>query len=78
MEKKYIDANLLKAEFTGNFQETYPPAQIKALIDVAPAADVVPVVRCRDCKYYMTIHCTCDGCCISDNWFCADGQRRTQ
>ena len=38
--------------------------------------DLVEVVRCKDCKHYMTIHCTCDGCCISDNWFCADGERR--
>ena len=39
-------------------------------------ADIVKVVRCKDCKHYMTIHCTCDGCCISDDWFCADGERR--
>ncbi len=38
--------------------------------------DMVEVVRCKDCKHYMTIHCTCDGCCISDDWFCADGERR--
>lgn len=34
------------------------------------------IVRCKDCKHYMTIHCTCDGWCISDDWFCADGERR--
>lgn len=34
------------------------------------------IIRCKDCKHYMTIHCTCDGCCISDDWFCADGERR--
>ena len=39
--------------------------------------DWLPVVRCKDCKYYMTIHCTCDGCCISGDWYCADGERRT-
>ena len=38
--------------------------------------DRQPVIRCKDCKHYMTIHCTCDGCCISDDWFCADGERR--
>ena len=32
------------------------------------------IVRCKDCIHYMTIHCTCDGCCISDTWFCADGE----
>lgn len=38
--------------------------------------DLVEVVRCKDCKHYMTIHCTCDGCCISDDWYCADGERK--
>lgn len=33
------------------------------------------VVRCKDCKHYKTIHCTCDGCCISDDWYCADGEK---
>ena len=33
------------------------------------------IVLCKDCKHYMTIHCTCDGCCISDDWYCADGKR---
>lgn len=41
------------------------------------APDVVKVVRCKDCKHYMTIHCTCDGCCISDDWYCADGERKS-
>ena len=40
------------------------------------AKDRVEVVRCKDCKNYMTMHCACDGCCISDDWFCADGERR--
>ena len=34
------------------------------------------LVRCKDCKHYMTMHCTCGGCYISDDWFCADGERR--
>lgn len=42
-------------------------------VDEAPTVDVV---RCKDCKYYMTIHCHCDGCCISPDWYCADGKRR--
>ena len=36
----------------------------------------IEIVRCKECKHYMTIHCTCDGCCISDNWYCADGERK--
>lgn len=46
------------------------------MLRAAPSVDAVEVVRCKDCKHYMTIHCTCDGCCISDDWYCADGERK--
>ena len=39
-DKKYVSAELVKAEFTGNFQESYTPGHIKALIDTVPAANV--------------------------------------
>lgn len=42
---RLIDANLLKAEFTGNFQHEYQPAQIKAIIDCAPTVEAVLVIR---------------------------------
>ena len=45
-------------------------------VDEAPTVDAASVVRCKDCKYYMTIYCPCDGCCISPDWYCADGKRR--
>lgn len=51
---RLIDATTLKAEFTGNFTEAYPPAHIKALIDVAPEIDPVHAaggVYCRECKF---------------------------
>lgn len=55
---------------------------IWSLIDIA--SDISSIkktlknepIRCKDCKHYKTIHCTCDGCCISPDWFCADGTRR--
>ena len=40
---RYIDTTLLKAEFTGNFIDTYSPALIKAIIDGQPTADVQKV-----------------------------------
>jgi lipopolysaccharide biosynthesis regulator YciM len=58
----------------------------KEYINKRPTIDVVPVVRCRDCKY---AHMTYDGeCKYCDQWdtgdplylpgdyFCADGERR--
>lgn len=40
---RLIDANALKAEFTGNFQDEYPIAMIKAYIDTAPTIEAEPV-----------------------------------
>ena len=49
-----------------------------------PAADVVPVVRCRDCKHRdpEDKKCDCGGLehahmfPVADDWFCADGEKR--
>lgn len=49
---RYINATLLKAEFTGNFTDTYSPQLIKTIIDGQPTADVVEVTRCKYCKFY--------------------------
>nr|DAG38070.1 MAG TPA: hypothetical protein [Caudoviricetes sp.] len=51
--------------------------------DECPLADVVPVVRCRDCKYsYEDIsgrfcsHGPCAGWAVLDDSFCGQGERR--
>ncbi len=52
-----------------------------------PAADVVEVVRCKDCKHWETEwspnnaqfgehFCPFIGINTAPDWFCADGQRR--
>ena len=43
---------------------------------ICSECDAVHVVLCKDCKHYMTIHCICDGCCISPDWYCASGVRK--
>lgn len=53
-------------------------AAMREIIQNAPTVDAVPVVRCKDCKYYK------DGLCfftmrrhgLHDDWYCADGERR--
>lgn len=44
----------------------------------APTIDAIPVVRCRDCKFYYGINeeCGCNGGYNSEDWYCADGERR--
>ena len=48
-----------------------------------PAVDAVPVVRCKDCKHsYDSVggrccaHGVCVDCVVSDDFYCADGERR--
>ena len=41
-----------------------------------------PIVRCNECRYsglpyYDTLKCSKDGKVHYENWFCADGERRT-
>lgn len=76
--KKYIDYNSLEQEayeilcHARQQVDVIVANTIKSMIDKQPDA----LVRCKNCKHYMTIHCTCDGCCISDDWYCADGERK--
>jgi hypothetical protein len=59
-----------------------------SLIDELPRADVVEVVRCKDCKHKMTASFNGDiliGCSnqsalldVCDNGFCSYGERREE
>mgnify|MGYP004640604175 CR=1 FL=1 len=60
----------------------FEPEDIIASIENAPAADVAPVVRCRECKYYDPedwggITCKADGGMTDpdDDSFCSQGER---
>ena len=73
--KRLIDANALKAEFTGNFHEMWHYTGIRAMIDVAPTVDAVEVVRCKDCKMEY-------GCRVAqwlgENGFCSYGEKQEE
>ena len=43
---------------------------------IAIKTDAVSVVRCKDCKHYKTITCSCGCHYAADNWYCADGERK--
>lgn len=63
-------------------------AIITDLVNGIPAVDAVPVVRCRDCKYFVEHNDGQGGNCnhldydgeyefsVAGDWFCADGERR--
>jgi len=53
------------------------------LLDEIPAADVAPVVRCKDCKHswedlggLTCSHGVCVDCAVLGNFYCAYGERK--
>lgn len=82
METDYISRKWLLNEYDKRHKG--PPGGARKMIEEAPPADVRPVVLCRDCKHYK------GGFCYNPNtyddektrgnttedWFCADGERR--
>lgn len=63
------------------FQPKYAPAinrTFAAMIDSVPAADVVEVVRCRECIYWRGENDLCKGICIDfdADGYCSEGKRK--
>lgn len=82
MGKKYIDAEELRHRLA----LVWSIDVAQKIVDGMPAADVIEVCRCKDCKY---AHMTMDGeCKYCDIWFpdekeympgdyyCASGERK--
>jgi len=45
-----------------------------------PNENLVEIVRCKDCKYLTednVFECGLRGFPVDEEWFCADGERRT-
>lgn len=80
---RYIDADKVKEYIlsTGFYCDTEADRKYSAeLIDeLFPTADVVEVVRCKDCKYYIEREdghiCANDYLYKDSDWFCADGEK---
>lgn len=63
------------------FQPKYAPAinrTFAVMIDSVPAADVVAVVRCRECIYWRGENDLCKGICIDfgADGYCSEGKRK--
>ena len=63
----------LTAERSGDPDCPWDMSAIETEIEAMPAADVVPVVRCKDCKHYQT-----DYMCFlrKPDDFCSYGERK--
>lgn len=72
---EYIERERAKAYLIGDY--AYAAAKV---LDEVPAADVVEVVRCKDCKHRdKSGLCQAEGQKLTiakDNHFCGKGERR--
>lgn len=97
---RYIDADLLLAQCRRNplFEETEEDKRMvyieRSIINATPTADVVEVVRCKDCKYgnfliqdgQEIVSCTNEAPPFADYFcppmrlddFCSYGERREE
>jgi hypothetical protein len=78
---RYIDADKLIAEY--DRAHIGAPGGARKLMVDAPTADVVEVVRCKDCKLrdtegcpFMYWYCGILLGCTSDNNYCNYGERK--
>ena len=67
--------NMVRNTFAGMTTDT-----LELRINDIPSADVVQVIRCKDCKYSRNDELWhmrwCKGLTVKDEHFCADGERK--
>lgn len=85
---EYIERDAFKAEvrrLSTHYLNEWDTLGVLAAVDRIPAADVRPVVLCKDCKHSAIDlenmrYCKCVVYYnhVSDDWFCADGEKREE
>ena len=72
---RLIDADKLKAHYAwwdfSDDDDRRNKHIFDSIVDLQPTADVVEVVRCKDCRKWCICH-------HSDDYYCADGERREE
>lgn len=85
---RYIDANALREKWLCLQGHDFSPSSFVYSIDNAPTVDAVPVTRCAQCKWWWKVNGLCthpkhchDNVCVHEcgkDYFCADGERRSE
>jgi hypothetical protein len=70
---RIVDVNNLRTDRAG-----FTPYGVNALIEEIPAADVRPVVLCRDCKHYEIDNGWCEYFNVDRVFgdYCSEGENR--
>ena len=82
---EYIDRGIAIAKLTALevTERNATMTSAKRLLAYMPAADVAPVVRCKDCKHswediggLTCSHGVCVDCAVLADFYCAYGERK--
>ena len=79
---EYISRRELLARYDAEHEGT--PGRARELIKQEPAADVAPVLRCEECRYYQNakinkkgfLICPASGMEITEDDYCSYGERK--
>jgi len=52
--------------------------RVKTWLDEVPSIDAVPVIRCKDCKYYKENTLVCGRYGLEDDDYCSWAERREE
>ena len=55
--------------------------RLQIAIKRLPTIDAVPVVRCKDCKFFrehLSMNCVYHISAVGENWFCSQGKKVTE
>ena len=76
--KEYIEREAVIKIILGQPPEPHYPEWYYRDVKEIPAADVVEVVRCKDCKHYRTSGCTMDAYAfdVVEEGYCSYGERK--
>ena len=73
---RYIDADRLMGVIESvPFPESLTVGVVRTAVDLAPTADVVEVVRCKDCKYREGSVCDYSSVYVRPNGYCQWGEK---
>lgn len=81
IEREAAIANSREYNLGGSYDNTERAVPVDAINSI-PAADVRPVVRCRDCYWWTKQKASLQGRCAllgispTGAWFCANGQKK--
>ena len=85
IEREAVEKFIMDGLNNSDVYERFGHDAIKIITEVhyMPAADVAPVVRCKDCEYSYDIsgrrrcsHGTCCGRAVPPDFYCAEGKRK--